>query len=334
MMEKNNSRAIIVIMAIVAVAIGAVLLWLGRQSAEAGNDRQQSFKTAGDYVDAPAMLNLVETLSSDALGGRAACSAGNIAARGFVRKRFEQLELKPVGERYEHGFPILKDGVLKCEGVNLIGQIDGRSSDGPAMIITAHYDHVGIIDDEIYNGADDNASGVAAMIAIAEYFTRNGATHTLIFAALDAEEIGLLGARAMVRSGRLDMDRIALNLNLDMVSRSDVGELYASGTSHSPALFPFVEALAADAPITLLTGHDTPREGEPFYDWTELSDHAVFHEAGVPFIYFGVEDHADYHKPGDDYNQITKEFFVDAANTLVMATKRFDEKLAIIAALE
>lgn len=328
-MTKRNATPLIVILGILALGLGAVLIWLGRQSGEV----RKTAETTQSLIDAPAMLNLVETLSSDALEGREACTDGNIAARGFVRKRFEQLFLEPIGPAFEQTFPILEDGELKCQGVNLLGKITGDTEAGPIMVLTAHYDHVGVIDEEIHNGADDNASGVAALIAVAEYFTRNGPNHTIVFAALDAEEMGMVGARAMVRSGVVDMERVALNLNFDMVSRSSAGELYASGTSHTPALIPFVETLAAQAPITLLTGHDTSSEDQPYYDWTESSDHVAFHEAGIPFIYFGVEDHEDYHAPGDDYERITPDFFVGSVETLVMAAKKFDENLAVIAAL-
>lgn len=193
------------------------------------------------------------------------------------------------------------------------------------LVITAHFDHLGVIDGEIYNGADDNASGVATLIAVATWFTRHRPEHDILFALVDGEEAGALGARSLVRSGEVDMSRVALNLNFDMVSRSDTNELYAAGTYHYPGLVPFIEKLDATVPVNLLIGHDRPEQGAD--DWTMLSDQAAFFEAGIPFLYFGVEDHPDYHKPTDDYNKIPVDFFVRSADTLVMAAVAADQQL-------
>src|SRR5690606_23660134 len=122
--------------------------------------------------------------------------------------------------------------------------------------------------------------------------------HTIVFAALDAEEDGLRGARAFVADPPLDLAAIAVVINMDMVSRSESNELYVAGTSHYPQLGEFVDSVAAITSINLLKGHDTPVP-TPRDDWTNQSDHGAFHAAGVPFLYFGVEDHPGYHQPRD-----------------------------------
>lgn len=275
-----------------------------------------------EYVDAGELLHLTEVLSNDALEGRAIGTPGNEAARGFLRKRFETLRLTKIGDSYEHPFTVLpkpgEEDAEPVQGTNLIGVIEGKTpGQGKMLAITAHFDHLGVIDGEIYNGADDNASGSAALVAIATWFTQHQPDHDILFALFDGEEPGALGARNFVRSGEVDMDRIALNLNFDMVSRSEVNELYVSGTYHAPGLVSFVDELAAEAPVTLIKGHDRPEQGSD--DWTMLSDQAAFYEAGIPFLYFGVEVYADYHKPTDDFDLIPVDFFVNSANTLVMA---------------
>ena len=283
-----------------------------------------------DYVDAGELLHLTELLSNDALEGRLVGTPGNEAARGFLRKRFETLRLTKIGNSYEHPFTILpspgSDSDQPIQGVNLLGLVEGQDpGDGRMLVISAHYDHLGIVDGEIYNGADDNASGAASLIAVADWFSRHTPQHDILFALVDGEEEGQLGARALVRSGEVDPSRIALNLNFDMVSRSDKDELYASGTYHYPGLVALVESIAANSRVTLLMGHDRPEQGPD--DWTSLSDQAAFHDAGIPFIYFGVEDHPDYHKPTDDYDAIPMEFFVRSAETLVMAAIAADQSL-------
>ncbi|MBR9805802.1 MAG: M28 family peptidase [Alphaproteobacteria bacterium] len=280
------------------------------------------------YIDGPAMLNLTETLSSDALQGRRTGTEGADAAMNFILKRYETIGLEPVGDGYKHPFPIAAPeeapaDTMPEEGVNVLGWMPGKTpGKGPMLVITAHYDHLGVIDGEIYNGADDNASGVAAMIAVAEYFKRNRPTHDVVFAALDGEEMGLQGARALVASDILDLKRVALNINLDMVSRSEAGELYVAGTYHMPALLPLVEEIEAEAPVSLKVGHDQPDLGPD--DWTMGSDHGAFYKAGIPFLYFGVEDHAGYHQPSDDYVNITHDFFLRAGDTITLAAKKAD----------
>lgn len=285
------------------------------------------------HVDAREMLHLAQVLSSDALEGRAAGTAGNEAARGFIHKRFEEIGLLPLPgfSAYTHTFPIVprEADAEPIIGANLIGFIPGRTpGEGPALLITAHYDHLGIREGEIYNGADDNASGAAALVAVAEYFALHRPRHDILIAALDAEEIGLLGARALARMEGLDLSRVALNINFDMVGRSDVGELYVAGTYHTPQLVPVMEAVAEGAPVTLLLGHDRPEDGPN--DWTLQSDHGVFHLAGLPILYFGVEDHPGYHQPSDEFDALTLDFFVRAADTLVMAVMAVDAELAQI----
>ncbi|WP_273184843.1 M28 family peptidase [Hyphomonas adhaerens] len=287
----------------------------------------------GEYVEPGELLHLTEVLSNDALQGRAIGTPGNEAARGFLRKRFETLRLKKIGDSYEHPFTVLPEAgdedAKPVQGTNLIGVIEGKTpGEGKMLAITAHFDHLGIIDGEIYNGADDNASGSAALIAVATWFTHHQPEHDIVFALFDGEEEGALGARNLVRSGEVDMERVALNLNFDMVSRSVVNELYVSGTYHYPGLVPFVEELSAKAPVNLLMGHDRPEQGDD--DWTMLSDQAAFFEAGIPFLYFGVEDYPDYHKPTDDYDKIPVEFFVHSADTLVMAAIAADQQLDVL----
>jgi hypothetical protein len=86
--------------------------------------------------------------------------------------------------------------------------------------------------------------------------------------------------------------------------------------------------VAPRAPVTLRLGHDRPGapEGD---DWTQLSDHVAFHERGVPFVYFGVEDHVDYHQPTDDVEQVDPGEYVAAVQTILMALRELDAALPL-----
>jgi Zn-dependent M28 family amino/carboxypeptidase len=144
----------------------------------------------------------------------------------------------------------------------------------------------------------------------------------MIFVAFDAEEKGLQGARHFVANLSVAKGAILLNVNMDMLSRSDKGELYAAGAFHYPQFKPALEAVQKVAKVKLLLGHDRPELVRD--DWTGQSDHAAFHRAGIPFIYFGVEDHKDYHKPTDDFANIQPEFYVRAVETVIGAIREFD----------
>lgn len=286
-----------------------------------GKRSEPSCRPSSKYFDAGRLLEDVKYLASDELEGRSPERPSIAKARDYVAKRMRESGLEP--ERQEFKF-MPRRGKDALTGVNFIGRIAGRSKEkaGKFIVITAHYDHVGIQNGEIYNGADDNASGTAALFAMASYFSKNRPGHSLIFVALDAEEMGLQGARHLVANLPVAKEAILLNVNMDMLSRSEKGELYAAGTYHYPQFKPALEAVQKKAPVKLLLGHDTPGSGRD--DWTFQSDHGAFHREKIPFIYFGVEDHPDYHRPTDDFEKIDQEFYVKAVETVIEAVKEVD----------
>jgi Zn-dependent M28 family amino/carboxypeptidase len=164
------------------------------------------------------------------------------------------------------------------------------------------------------------------MLAVARALRGAQPRHTVLLVALDAEESGLLGARAFVAAPPVPREAMAIDLNFDMVSRNAAGELWVAGTYEYPFLEPFVVALAKRAPVTLRLGHDRP-DGATGDDWTDQSDQGAFHAAGIPFLYFGVEDHPDYHRPTDDWDRIEPGFFIRATETLIDATTSLDAEL-------
>jgi Zn-dependent M28 family amino/carboxypeptidase len=201
----------------------------------------------------------------------------------------------------------------------------GRTDAARVIVVSAHFDHVGTRNGQVYNGADDNASGTAAVLAMAAHFKSHPPEHTILFALWDAEEMGLLGARAFVDAPPVPLASIAANVNLDMVSRNDRGELYAAGATPWPAMRPVLESLVPVASVKLLLGHDS---GGGQNDWTGQSDQGAFNAAKIPFVYFGVEDHPDYHKPNDDPERIQPGFFYRAARTIAGFVERLDVAVA------
>jgi Zn-dependent M28 family amino/carboxypeptidase len=276
-------------------------------------------------INAKQLLLDVKTLSADEMQGRGVGTAGGAKAREFVVSRFKESNLSAFGNSYLHPFEFTNRKNEKISGTNIVGFIAGKKKSEKYIVVSAHYDHIGIQNGEIYNGADDDASGVSALFALANYFKKNRPTRSIIFVAFDGEESGLRGSRAFVATPPVAKNLILLNVNMDMVSRSDKNELYAAGTFHYPAFKPIIEKTAKTAKVKLLTGHDRPEQKSD--DWTSQSDHFAFHEAKIPFIYFGVEDHKDYHKPTDDFVNINQQFYVHAVETILEAVKVFDKKL-------
>jgi hypothetical protein len=271
-------------------------------------------------ADTAALMRTVRVLAADSMEGRAAGTPGGARARTWLLARLRTLGIAPLGDALTQAFPLARGG----EGVNLIGVVRGSRTPERYLVLSAHYDHVGVQGGQVYNGADDNASGVAAVLALAERLRARPLAHSVIVALFDAEEGGLRGARAFVASPPVPKASLVLNVNLDMVGHSDAGELYVAGTSHTPRLRPPLDSLATRAPITLRFGHD---QGGGQNDWTTQSDHGAFHAAGIPFLYFGVEDHADYHKPTDDPDTLTPAFFGGAVATIEEAIRILDRAL-------
>ncbi|WEK18081.1 MAG: M28 family peptidase [Candidatus Pedobacter colombiensis] len=270
------------------------------------------------------LLKDVEILSSDSYEGRKTGTKGAEMARAYLAERFKTIGLSsfPQLHGYEQPFSFSTNSTAVIHGKNMVGYIEGQSKSDQVIVISAHYDHLGIINNQIYNGADDNASGVAALLKYAAYYKAHKPHHTLIFAAFDAEEMGLQGARAFVANPPVELDKIILNINLDMISRSDKGELYACGTFKYPSLKNYF--YTSNPKPKILFGHDDPKLGHD--DWTNQSDHSAFNDKNIPFIYFGVEDHKDYHKASDKYQNINKTFFIDASNSILEIINNIDKE--------
>ena len=288
--------------------------------------------TVESRVSAGELMRVVTELASPRYEGRRSGTNGGRAARAFVRKAFLDLGLDATGTSgFEQPFRFTRSRPPQAaeEGAaNLIGAVKGTSGLSRAIVITAHYDHLGVRNGVIYPGADDNASGVAALLAVARYVKAHPLRHPALFVAFDAEELGLQGAKAFLARPPRPTREMALNINLDMVSRNNRNEIFAAGTYHSPWLRPILDVVQRRAAVRILYGHDRPTGGGGTRDdWTLLSDHGAFHQAGVPFVYFGVEDHPDYHEPSDTADKIDPIFFRNVVDMVIEAVITLDRDI-------
>jgi Zn-dependent M28 family amino/carboxypeptidase len=296
----------------------ASLLTFGCKGQATQTSSKQAIKNYTFNTD--SLLHHIKTLSSDTFEGRRTGTEGAKKAKDYIINQYKILGVLPVKGAYEQDFNFSgRDKTYNA--TNVLGLIKGTDKTEDYIVISAHYDHEGIKRDQIYNGADDDASGISALFAFAEYFKNNPPKHSIILAAFDAEELGLKGAYHFVESNIIPNKNIKLNLNMDMVSRSDNNELFAVGTRYNTQFIPVVDRFKDLGYLKLTRGHDG-KDGKE--DWTFSSDHAPFHKAKIPFIYFGVPDHEDYHKPTDDFKNIHPEFYKDAVQTIITVFKALD----------
>jgi Zn-dependent M28 family amino/carboxypeptidase len=281
----------------------------------------QTVKKAEEVQGANSLLEDVKTLSSDAYQGRKTGTDGAALARTFLKKRLSELGLSNYGglQHFEQPFKAKDRTGKMVDAKNLIAYIPGKSPE--IIVISGHYDHLGVINEEIYNGADDNASGVAAMLNIAAHYKKSKPDHTLVFAFFDAGELDWQGSGYFVDHAPFDLKKVLLNVNLDMISHNEKNELYAAGTFTNPQLKKYLTHTQPNVKIML--GHDNPEFNVD--DWTNQSDQGAFHAKGIPFLYFGVEDHKDYHKASDKFENIQPAFFIDAAEAILEILDNVDK---------
>ena len=272
-------------------------------------------------LDSARLMADLSALAADSMEGRRLGTPGGARARAFLVRAFAEIGLAPPRGGFSAGFDVKQGGVL--HGANVVGTVAGMKHADRYIVVSAHYDHLGVRGGVIYNGADDNASGTAAVLAMARWFKAHPPENSIVFALFDGEEEGLLGAKAFVGSPPIPLRAILADVNLDMVSRNVKGELYAAGAAVNPTMKPLLESVATVAPVKLLLGHDT---GLGENNWIQQSDQGAFATLKVPFVYFGVEDHPDYHKPGDKVAHIEPGFYYGCARTIAEFVRRLDAR--------
>ena len=289
----------------------------------------QAQSTATLDATTARIMQRLGALAADSMEGRRAGTPGSVRARAYLVAELTAMGAKPIGESFVVPVTLRARAGSDTTGANIVARIPGKNSSGPVLVLSAHYDHLGVRNGEVFNGADDDASGCVALLTIAERLLREPPEHDVILAFFDAEESGMVGSKAFVNAPPVPLDRIAMNINLDMVARQDGKALWVSGTSHTPALKPIAQAAARNAAVTIRFGHDT-KELKPGDDWTGSSDHSAFHNKGIPFLYLGVEDHDDYHKSGDDADKVDPTFYRGTVEFAYALVRSADATLASV----
>lgn len=256
-------------------------------------------------------IAVVRFLADDALEGRLAGSAGERCAGDYLASAFERLGLEPgaADGSWFQEVPLasaVNPHAQGGTGRNVVGILRGAD---PAVadeyiVVGAHYDHLGTggfgslaggDEPQIHNGADDNASGVAALLAVAGRLTGGERpARSIVFVAFTGEEMGLLGSARFVSAGPIDAAAMKAMLNMDMVGRLEDGALIVYGVGTAREWQPLLVTAAAEADVRMAT-----RE-----EGYGPSDHTSFYARDIPVLHFFTNVHGDYHRPGDDWEKI------------------------------
>ena len=259
------------------------------------------------------MKSDVEYLSSDQLEGRSTGSKGANLAGKYIKNRFKELSIKPMGEdgyfqkfsfkpkSHPHEKITVSDSIIEnsITANNVIGFINNNSDN--TIVIGAHYDHLGYggegslyrdSDIKIHNGADDNASGVSLMLDLAAKLKDN-INNNYLFIAFSGEELGLLGSNFFVKNSTINIKSINYMINMDMVGRLNTDNTLAVyGLGTSPIFKQTIKSNNQNFKIIENESGIGP------------SDHTSFYLSDIPVLHFFTGQHSDYHKPSDDSNLI------------------------------
>ncbi len=282
-------------------------------------------------------------LADDALEGRRAGANGSKIAAQYIISQMRQCGVKPLGDSYlqpfsaynwsrfkKRGWYVETDSVAKIttgehrrvDMANVLGVIPGRKSD-EYVVVGAHLDHEGIdndlVGDKIYNGADDNASGVSAVLQIMKAFVESGAQpeRTVIFAFWDGEEMGLLGSRYFVQAFP-HIDKVKGYLNFDMVGGDNKPEnpaymVYFYTAAH-PAFGDWLKADIAKYGFRLDPSYrswDNPVGG---------SDQGSFAKKNIPIVWYHTDAEPNYNHPTDEADRVNYDKLADITRASYLTT--------------
>jgi hypothetical protein len=261
---------------------------------------------AAETITAQDMARRIGALAADSMRGRDTPSPELEKAARYLTEEFRRLGLQPAGDEgtFIQRFPVPRRGSAAAQVPNVVALLPGADPllRDTYVVLTAHFDHVGVgapdaRGDSIYNGADDNASGTAALVEVAGAFAAlpEPPARSVLFLAVSGEEKGLLGSMHFARNPTVPAEGIVANINMDMISRNAPDTLIAIGQEYSTFEDVLAEVLAAHPEVGLTVIRDPVPHEQLFF----RSDQLSFIQIGVPALFFFTGLHEDYHRPSD-----------------------------------
>lgn len=275
--------------------------------------RTEPLQLGAAVADSAAIRSDIAYLASDRLEGRLTGSPGNDSAAAYIARRYKYLRLKTPFPGYLQNFvarPAANAHMGDTAGLktqNVVAMLEGTDPayKGKYIVVGAHFDHLGrstqyAMDpqagDAIRNGADDNASGTAAVLQLARMLSVSRPKHSVIFVNFSGEEEGLLGSQYFVDNAPVPVDSIVSMFNFDMVGRLRDDKLFVYGTGTATEL----PSLVDSANLKILPALSIQGGGDGFGS----SDHASFYAKNIPVLHFFTDNHDDYHRATDDVEKI------------------------------
>ena len=285
-------------------------------------------------------------LASEELKGREAGTADEAKTANYIADLFRNSGLEPAGDdqtffqEFTINTTILNNphstdtSGEKRLSKNVVGLVRGTKESDEVIIIGAHYDHLGYGEfgslyrgdtPRIHNGADDNASGTAGLIELAQYFGKYRPVTDLLFVAFSGEEMGLLGSAHFVEEPPVNLDNTLAMINMDMIGRMEDHKLIIFGTGTT-----------SDWEEILLVANTDSLKIQLVKDGTGASDHTSFYYKNIPVLHYFTDTHSDYHRPSDDVEYINNEGIAKITEHIVRVIDYLDgidkEQMAFIEA--
>lgn len=278
------------------------------------------------------ILHHFQFLASDTLQGRKASSRGNIKAQQYIIEQLTQLSVTPFKGKFVHTFNYGGSFSDKT-GSNVIAAIEGTNASKGYIVLSAHFDHLGKKGNKIYNGADDNASGVAALLSISELLIKQPINHNVIILFSDAEEQGLKGSKAFVKENLPLLSSIKLNINMDMLAGSKTSKKLHYEYRGLNKLLTQQDLVRFKRhhfyqELSIVKGFARNRHAlNKRVNWLSASDHGSFHQKGIPFIYYGVGTHKNYHSESDIFSNTNHELLIHSSNAIYQQLLFIDQTI-------
>ena len=272
-----------------------------------------SFSLKSQINNINSIKNHVSYLASDKLKGRGTSSADELIAANYLADNFSKSGLTSFNNSYLKSFLYKKNPnphdtstteIKEQKGYNVVGFLNNKAP--YTIVIGAHYDHLGLghdhnsldanPDGKIHNGADDNASGTAGVLELANYFSKNKSTEpfNFLFICFSGEELGLIGSKKWCENPDINLNNINYMINMDMIGRlnDSTKKLMIYGVGTSPSFVPLLDSLK----LTFDIKKDSSGIGP--------SDQTSFYLKDIPVLHFFTGQHSDYHKPSDDAEKV------------------------------
>jgi hypothetical protein len=276
---------------------------------------ENQINTYANSITADELIKDVYLFSSDELQGRKTGELGYNKASTYVKDFYMSMGIpSPLGDDYyQHISDSFFYNPMK-NSQNVVAYIKGSEFPEEVLIISAHLDHLGTKDENIYNGADDNGSGTAALLEIAEAFKLAesngiGPKRSIMFLHFTGEEQSLEGSRYYVTHPIFPLDKTIANLNIDMIGRSDSTHesnnnyIYLIGSDRLSTELHYISEAANDK-FTNLDLDYKYNDMDDSNNYYSRSDHYNFAERNIPVIFYFSGTHDDYHQPTDTADKL------------------------------